>query len=305
MADAPVKLLRCHLPGVGPAWGVVDGADVSVIAADTGTGGAFLASLLQLPNPARALRTGHAAGRLAWLPLDALLAAPPDDARAHLLAPLDRQEVWAAGVTYERSRVARMDETQGAERFYDLVYDAERPELFFKATPSRVAGPNAPVRIRADATWNVPEPEVAVLFSPRLEVVGYTIGNDMSSRDIEGQNPLYLPQAKVYRECCALGPVIWLDDDPPEHRALKLTLMIERRGAVAFAGETSTASMKRRFAELGRWLARDNVFASGVFLLTGTGLVPPNDFTLQAGDVVRITVPEIGTLGNPVVQQRG
>ena len=135
--------------------------------------------------------------------------------------------------------------------------------------------------------------------------MGYTIGNDMSSRDIEGQNPLYLPQAKVYRECCALGPVIWLDDDPPEHRALRLALMIERRGAVAFAGETSTASMKRRFAELGRWLARDNVFASGVFLLTGTGLVPPNDFTLQAGDVVRITVPEIGTLGNPVVQQRG
>ena len=161
------------------------------------------------------------------------------------------------------------------------------------------------MRIRADATWNVPEPEVAVLFSPRLEVVGYTIGNDMSSRDIEGQNPLYLPQAKVYRECCALGPVIWLDDDPPEHRALRLALMIERRGAVAFAGETSTASMKRRFAELGRWLARDNVFASGVFLLTGTGLVPPNDFTLQDGDVVRITVPEIGTLGNPVVQQRG
>jgi 2-dehydro-3-deoxy-D-arabinonate dehydratase len=282
----------------------VDGADVSVIATEAGTGGAFLASLLQLPKPSLALRTAHADTRLAWLPLDALLAASPDDARPHLLAPLDRQEVWAAGVTYERSRAARMDETQGAERFYDLVYDAERPELFFKATPSRVAGPNAPVRIRADAAWSVPEPEVAVLFSPRLEVVGYTIGNDMSSRDIEGQNPLYLPQAKVYRECCALGPVIWLDDDAPEHRALKITMMIERRGAVAFAGETSTASMKRRFAELGRWLGRDNVFGSGVFLLTGTGLVPPNDFTLKAGDVVRITVPEIGTLGNPVVQQR-
>lgn len=305
MADAPVRLLRCHLPGVGPAWGVVEGVDVSVIATEAATGGAFLASLLQLPNPARTLRGGHAGTRLAWLPLDSLLRASPDLARPHLLAPIDHQEVWAAGVTYERSRIARMDETKGAERFYDLVYDAERPELFFKATPSRVAGPNAPVRIREDAVWNVPEPEVAVLFSPRLEVVGYTIGNDMSSRDIEGENPLYLPQAKVYRECCALGPVIWLDEDPPEHRALKITMLIERRGAVAFAGETSTASMKRRFAELGRWLGRDNVFASGVFLLTGAGLVPPNDFTLKAGDVVRITVPEIGALANPVVQGRG
>ncbi len=305
MADAPVKLLRCHLPGVGPAWGVVEGADVSVIATEAAAGGAFLASLLQLPHPARTLRSGHAGTRLTWLPLDSLLRASPDLARPHLLAPIDHQEVWAAGVTYERSRVARMDETKGAEHFYDLVYDAERPELFFKATPSRVAGPNAPVRIREDAVWNVPEPEVAVLFSPRLEIVGYTIGNDMSSRDIEGQNPLYLPQAKVYRECCALGPMVWLDDEPPEHRGLKITMMIERRGAVAFAGETSTASMKRRFTELGRWLGRDNVFASGVFLLTGTGLVPPNDFTLKAGDVVRITVPEIGALANPVVQQRG
>jgi len=294
-----------HLPDLGAAWGVVEGTDVSVIATDGGTGGAFLASLLQLPSPARALRRGRAGAPLASVPLASLLGAPPDPARPHLLAPLDHQEVWAAGVTYERSRVARMDETKGAERFYDLVYEAERPELFLKATPSRVAGPNAPVRIRADAAWNVPEPEVAVLFSPRLEVVGYTIGNDMSSRDIEGENPLYLPQAKVYRECCALGPLIWLDVDPPEHRALKITMLIERRGAVAFAGETSTASMKRRFAELGRWLGRDNVFASGVFLLTGTGLVPPNDFTLKPGDVVRITVPEIGMLANPVVQGRG
>lgn len=304
MNAPPVKLVRCHLPGAGPAWGLVEGAEVRVVATEAGAGGAFLASLVQLPNPARALRATGAGARLASLPLEMLAVAPPDPGRPHLLAPIDRQEVWAAGVTYERSRVARMDETKGAERFYDLVYDAERPELFFKATPSRVAGPNAPVRIRGDATWNVPEPEIAVLFSPRLEIVGYTIGNDMSSRDIEGQNPLYLPQAKVYRDCCALGPAIWLDEDAPEHRALRITLTIERAGATAFAGETSTASMKRRFTELGAWLGRDNVFASGVFLLTGTGLVPPNDFTLQAGDVVRIAVPEIGTLGNPVVQTR-
>src|SRR6266480_3332342 len=245
MADAPVKLLRCHLPGVGPAWGVVDGADVSVIAADTGTGGAFLASLLQLPNPARALRTGHAAGRLAWLPLDALLTAPPDAARAHLLAPLDRQEVWAAGVTYERSRVARMDETQGAERFYDLVYDAERPELFFKATPSRVAGPNAPVRIRRDSEWNVPEPEVALLLSSSLRIVGYTVGNDVSSRDIAGENPLYLPQAKLYAQSCGLGPVILLEPEPPDHRPFEVSLVIERAGSAVYSGETSTGQMKR------------------------------------------------------------
>ncbi len=305
MTEPPIKLLRCHLPGAGPAWGVVEGTDVRVVATEAATGGAFLASLLQLANPARALRSGHAGARLASLPFAPLLAAAPDPAHAHLLAPIDRQEVWAAGVTYERSRVARMDETKGAERFYDLVYDAERPELFFKATPSRVAGPNAPVRIRGDAVWNVPEPEIAVLFSPRLEIVGYTIGNDMSSRDIEGQNPLYLPQAKVYRECCALGPVIWLDEEPPAHRALRITLTIERGGVVVFTGETSTASMRRRFAELGDWLGRDNVFGSGVFLLTGTGLVPPNDFTLQAGDTVRIAVPELGYLENPVVQQRG
>ncbi len=303
MNDTPVQLLRCHLPGAGPAWGVVQGAEVRVVATDAGTGGAFLASLLQLPNPAAALR-GGAGGHLASLSLAPLLAAAPDPARAHLLAPIDQQEVWAAGVTYERSRIARMDETRGAERFYDLVYEAERPELFFKATPSRVVGPNAAIRIRADAAWNVPEPEIAVLFSPRLRIVGYTIGNDVSSRDIEGQNPLYLPQAKVYRESCALGPVIWLEDEAPEHRTLAISLTIERAGAVAFRGETSTGAMRRRFAELGAWLGRDNLFASGVFLLTGTGLVPPNDFTLQPDDLVRISVPELGRLENRVVQQR-
>jgi 2-dehydro-3-deoxy-D-arabinonate dehydratase len=215
---------------------------------------------------------------------------------------LDRQEVWAAGVTYLRSKVARMEESEGAARFYDMVYEADRPELFFKGAASRVSGPNAAVRIRRDATWNVPEPEFALLVSREGRIVGYTIGNDMSSRDIEGANPLYLPQAKVYRQACALGPVIWLDPDPVEHRELEISITIRREGAEMFAGQTSSTQMKRNFTELVAWLGRDNLFPHGVFLLTGTGLVPGEEFTLQDGDEVAITVPQIGTLHNTVVQ---
>jgi 2-dehydro-3-deoxy-D-arabinonate dehydratase len=233
-----------------------------------------------------------------------LTETPPDASRPHLLAPIDHQEVWAAGVTYLRSKAARMEESQGAARFYDLVYDAARPELFLKATPSRVSGPNAPVRIREDARWNVPEPEVALLISPAQQLVGYTIGNDMSSRDIEGENPLYLPQAKVYRQSCALGPLVWLETGGGDHRELAIRLTIQRGGSTVYQGETSTGQMKRKFAELVDWLGRDNLFPHGVFLLTGTGLIPPDDFTLAAGDVVSIHVPEIGTLCNPVVQSR-
>jgi 2-dehydro-3-deoxy-D-arabinonate dehydratase len=227
---------------------------------------------------------------------------PPPPESWTLFYPLDHQEVWAAGVTYLRSKEARMEESEGGGSFYDKVYNAARPELFLKATPSRVSLPGDRIRIRQDAAWNVPEPELALFISPSLRIVGYTIGNDVSSRDIEGENPLYLPQAKVYRQCCALGPAILLEEAPREHREFAIRMRIEREGRAVFEGETSTARMKRRFHELVEYLGRDNVFSDGVFLLTGTGIVPPDEFTLRPGDRVDIEVPEIGTLSNPVVQ---
>jgi len=219
-----------------------------------------------------------------------------------LLAPIDRQEVWAAGVTYKRSREARERESVGAARFYDLVYTAARPELFFKATPNRVAGPGGRVRIRRDSKWSVPEPELALVLSPRLKLVGYTIGNDMSARDIEGENPLYLPQAKVYDHCCALGPVVTLTDGLPSPDHVTIRLTIERRGSKAFEGSTNLSAMARSFDDLIQWLGRDNSFPHGVILLTGTGIVPPDDFALAAGDLVSIEVTGIGRLTNLVEQ---
>ncbi|MFI5460848.1 MAG: fumarylacetoacetate hydrolase family protein [Isosphaerales bacterium] len=219
-----------------------------------------------------------------------------------LLAPLDEQEVWGAGVTYERSKVAREQESDQAATFYDRVYRAERPELFFKATPSRVVGTGQAIRVRRDSRWCVPEPELALVLSPSLRLVGFTIGNDVSARDIEGENPLYLPQAKVYDSCCALGPGITLTAAMPDRAAIGIRMEIERDGSNIFEAETSTARMARRFEELIDWLGRDNRFPGGVVLLTGTGIVPPDDFSLKAGDVVRIAIDGIGTLVNPVVQ---
>lgn len=298
-----MKLVHFHLPGEGGIWGLAADDTVHPLATDRAAGEAFLAAMLQLPDPARTLiQTFDAVSQRPGFPLTELMEAVPDPSTPHLLAPLDRQEVWAAGVTYLRSKVARMEESEGAARFYDMVYEAERPELFYKGAASRVSGPNAQVRIRRDATWNVPEPEFALLVSREGRIVGYTIGNDMSSRDIEGANPLYLPQAKVYRQACGLGPVIWLDPEPPEHRELEIAISIRRDDAEAFSGQTSSTQMKRNFTELVAWLGRDNLFPHGVFLLTGTGLVPGEEFTLQGGDEVAITVPEIGTLRNTVVQ---
>jgi 2-dehydro-3-deoxy-D-arabinonate dehydratase len=219
-----------------------------------------------------------------------------------LLAPIDQQEVWAAGVTYKRSRAARMEESEGAARFYDLVYDAPRPELFFKATPHRVVGPGMNVRIRQDAQWSVPEPEVALVLNSRLRLVGFTIGNDMSSRDIEGENPLYLPQAKVYDGCCALGPCVTLLIGMPHPQNIGIGMVVRRGGSAAFGGKTSVGQMARTFEDLIGYLGRDNSFPHGVILLTGTGIVPGEDFTLQPGDVIEITVDGIGTLANTVVQ---
>jgi 2-dehydro-3-deoxy-D-arabinonate dehydratase len=219
-----------------------------------------------------------------------------------LLAPVDRQDVWAAGVTYKRSREARERESAGAAQFYDLVYAADRPELFFKATAERVVGPGGRVRIRRDSRWTVPEPELALVLSPHLKVVGYTIGNDMSARDIEGENPLYLPQAKVYDHACALGPVITLADSLPPAERVTIRLIIERRGERVFDGSTRLTEMARPLEELVRWLGRENSFPHGAVLLTGTGVVPPDDFALAAGDLVSIDIAGIGKLTNLVEQ---
>ncbi len=223
-------------------------------------------------------------------------------ADVQLLAPIDRQEVWAAGVTYLRSRSERMKESQGAAAFYSQVYEADRPELFFKATPHRVVGPGEAVRIRSDAKWNVPEPELTLVLNSRLQIVGFTIGNDMSARDIEGANPLYLPQAKVYEDCCALGPAITLVDRMPAPHETTIELVIRRGETVAFEGTITVDQMKRSFDELVGYLGRDNSFPTGAFLMTGTGIVPEDDFTLAAEDIVEITITGIGTLINPVVQ---
>jgi len=219
-----------------------------------------------------------------------------------LLAPIDQQEVWAAGVTYKRSQTARMEESETSASCYDRVYESPRPELFLKATPHRVSGPGQPLRIRQDATWNVPEPEITCVVNSRLELVGFTVGNDMSSRDIEGENPLYLPQAKVYRQCAGLGPCITLAADMPAREETTIGLEIERGGETVFQGETNVDQMARTFEGLIEYLGRDQEFPHGVFLMTGTGVVPESDFTLQAGDVVHITIDGIGTLTNPIVQ---
>lgn len=215
-----------------------------------------------------------------------------------LLAPIDEQEVWAAGVTYKRSQEARERESEGAARFYDLVYSAQRPELFFKANPGRVVGPGGRIHIRRDSKWSVPEPELALILSPQLRIVGYTVGNDMSARDIEGENPLYLPQAKVYDNCCALGPVITLADSLPPPDNVAIHLEIERQGAKVFVGATRLSAMARSFEALVSWLAREASFPNGAILLTGTGIVPPDDFSLAVGDHIAIDISGIGRLTN-------
>jgi 2-dehydro-3-deoxy-D-arabinonate dehydratase len=218
-----------------------------------------------------------------------------------ILAPIESQEVWAAGVTYYRSRSARIEESKdaGGGDFYDRVYSAPRPELFFKATGRRVVGPNAKVKIRSDASWSVPEPEMTLLISPKGTILGYTIGNDMSSRDIEGENPLYLPQAKVYDGSCALGPCIFISPDPLP-ASTRIEIQIVRDGGTAFSGSTSLSELKRDPKTLVSYLFRDNSFPHGCFLMTGTGVVPPDSFTLASGDEVRIVIDPIGTLANVV-----
>jgi 2-dehydro-3-deoxy-D-arabinonate dehydratase len=223
------------------------------------------------------------------------------DIEASLLPPIQGQDVWASGVTYFRSRNARMEESRsaGGGDFYDRVYSAERPELFFKSTPERVVGHGGKVAIRRDAHWSIPEPELTLLSTPRGKIVGYTIGNDMSSRDIEGENPLYLPQAKVYDRSCALGPGILVSSSPlPPSTAIRLEII--REGKSEVSGSTTLSEMKREPATLVEYLYRENSFPHGSFLLTGTGVVPPDAFTLRHGDEIYITIDGIGTLANTV-----
>jgi 2-dehydro-3-deoxy-D-arabinonate dehydratase len=217
-----------------------------------------------------------------------------------LAPPVENQEVWAAGVTYLRSKAARMEESDFSASAYDRVYDAIRPEIFFKALGAKVSGPGGPIGIRADAKWNVPEPELALVFNSRGQLAGYTVGNDMSSRDIEGENLLYLPQAKTYRYSCALGPFVQIGATEEEARTWMIQVTIRRGGTSVFAGETSVAKIKRSFSELAGWLHRSQEFPCGAILLTGTGVVPPNDFTLAEGDVVKIEISGIGALENKV-----
>lgn len=224
-----------------------------------------------------------------------------DPATAPLLPPIGSQEVWAAGVTYYRSRDARMEESKaaGGGDFYARVYEADRPELFFKSTPHRLAGPGKNVRIRKDSKWNVPEPELAAAVNSSGQIIGWTICNDMSSRDIEGENPLYLPQAKVYNQSCALGPCLLVGGAMPPP-STEIRIDIRRKGTSAFAGQTALDRLKRSPESLVEWLRRDNSFPVGCFLSTGTGIVPADSFTLQAGDEILITIDPIGTLRNTV-----
>src|SRR3954447_13831735 len=240
--------------------------------------------------------------------LDALLAAGtleaeragPVPAGAVVLAPVEGQEVWAAGVTYAASRTARNDESKGAHDFYDKVYDADRPELFFKAAPGRVRGPGGLIGVRADSGWDVPEPELALVISAAGEILGYTIGNDVSSRSIEGENPLYLPQAKVYRGSCALGPCIVPVEEAVAPEEMEIRLRIVRGSEQVFEGSTQVALLRRRPEELVEWLFKSQEFPAGVVLLTGTSVIPAPEFTLRPGDTVRILITGLGELVNTV-----
>ncbi|HQR06183.1 MAG TPA: fumarylacetoacetate hydrolase family protein [Gemmatales bacterium] len=251
-------------------------------------GGLKLHEILHSRNPAKTVRKLLSKsktvdiGKVDWLP------------------PIYHQEVWAAGVTYQRSQTARKEESQGAGKYYDAVYRAERPELFFKGSAHRVVGHQQAIRIRGDSQWNVPEPELTLVLNPELNIVGYTIGNDVSSRSIEGENPLYLPQAKTYLGSCALGPVITLADETLNPKDWNITINIVRDGNICFEGATAVSKMARELIDLVNWLGRENLFPEGCFFLTGTGVVPDKDFTLLAGDIVNIEIDQLGKLTNIV-----
>lgn len=232
------------------------------------------------------------------------VSAPGIEAPTALLAPIGSQEIWGSGVTWQRSRTARMEESRdaGGGDFYDRVYAAERPELFYKANALRVAPPGGSLRLRADSRWIVPEPELTLVVNARHRVIGYTVGNDLSCRDIEGENPLYLPQAKTFDGCAAIGPGLLITDQPlPGDTGIELLVL--RDGRAAAAGRVELSQMKRRPEELVAYLVRETSFPAGCFLMTGTGIVPDDDFSLRPGDEVRITIEPIGTLVNVMARR--
>lgn len=283
-----IRLCRFQVSGAGPRVGVLGEDHIDDLTA------AGVGSLTEL------IEDGAGGARVAALVGAGVRRVPRSEAR--LLTPVEGQEVWAAGVTYLRSKTARMEESDFSARAYNHVYEAPRPEIFFKALAEKVSGPGAEVGIRNDAKWNVPEPELALVLDSKGRVAGYTVGNDMSSRDIEGENLLYLPQAKIYDRSCALGPCVVLGVSEDEARGWTVRVEIHRGGREVFSGETSVARIKRGFAELAGWLFRSQKFPRGAVLLTGTGVVPPNEFTLEAGDRVRIAISGIGVLENGVVR---
>jgi 2-dehydro-3-deoxy-D-arabinonate dehydratase len=293
-------LVRFH----HPQWGVRVGVELDGVVHDVTAAIPAVSGWLQ-----------QSAGRVAAA-IDDLVAAaqsadfrvaaaeleqPPAAASLHWLPPVDSQDIWAAGVTYERSRAARQEEAQDGGDVYARVYTAARPELFFKAQASWVVGAHDAVGIRRDATWNVPEPELALVANPALEIVGYTVGNDMSSRDIEGENPLYLPQAKIYTRSCSLGPRIVLQPSAEAWPSVGIRICIKRQGQEVFSGSSHTSQIRRRPDELVECLGRCLALPHGVVLLTGTGIVPPESFTLAAGDQITIAIDGAGELTNSVV----
>jgi 2-dehydro-3-deoxy-D-arabinonate dehydratase len=295
------QLCRFHLPDRGARVGQVVDESIYDLTAGSLAPFATITALLQASTE-ESIDALLQDIDLSGLPIYtyAALDVAPDDSVPHLLPPVDRQEVWAAGVTYAWSREARVRESKSRE-CYVHVYDAQRPELFFKSLGEKAVGPNDWIGLRGDSHWSVPEPELALIVNPSMEIVGYTIGDDASSRDIEGENPLYLPQAKIYRHSCALGPLVALAEDI-DGQNLNVRLTIRRGGRVVFEGETSTGRMHRRLEELVGFLGRYAEFPRGVVLLTGTGIVPGDDFTLCDGDEVAIEIEAIGTLRNPVRQ---
>lgn len=296
-----VRLVRFFHPEMGAGVGVLRNGDVRDVTAAVGSTATWLVG--SAGRVEQAIADLEAAADASPRSFHASLfdREPTEDA-PHWLPAADEQEVWAAGVTYERSRAARQEEAQDGGDVYARVYTAQRPELFFKARGPWLVGQRGRVGIRRDAHWNVPEPELALVINPALEIVGVTVGNDMSSRDIEGENPLYLPQAKVYTASCSLAPGILLgriDANWPEY---DIHLSIERDGRQVFAGSTSTEKIRRTPRELVDYLGRSLTFPQGVVLLTGTGIVPPESFTLAPGDVISIVIDGVGTLTNTVMR---
>jgi len=300
-----MRFVRFYVPNTKERLGLVREDEVVDI---TEVGGGRHSSILDLVEAAHKRKTsldkfvekglvGRRLKRYSYSDLD----VKPSPARPHLLAPIDPPEVWASGVTYIVSRDAREFETK-AQGIYAKVYEADRPELFLKATRGRCVGPHEPICIRSDSKWTIPEPELCFVLGGQGEIFGYTIGNDVSARDIEGENPLYLPQAKIFKGSCALGPVIAGKEDVPDASNLQISMRIMRDGEVVFKGETNTSRMKRTLTELLDYLRRDNILFPGTVCMTGTGIVPPDDFALKGGDVVRVEVEGMGRLENPVVQ---